>query len=169
MRKKEKSTEPTWNAQLVNIGMSQQSINDMTFKPGDHDFFIKMNDTFKESLTADIVDILEKNNEVINKDLAEIIVTQNERWSGVITEVMRGIEDVGKSIREVKTDMAVMKVENDAVHEELREGFKKLLFTNKWWVILLRLIATAIFTYLGVKYAHDHWWPAKGFLSILGL
>ena len=169
MRKKEKSTEPTWNAQLVNIGMSQQSINDMTFKPGDHDFFIKMNDTFKDALTRDIVDILEKNNEVINKDLAEIIVTQNERWSGVITEVMRGIEDVGKSIREVKTDMAVMKVDNDLVHGELRDGLRKLAFTNKWWIVLIKLVVTVVLTFLLVKYAHDHWWNVKPLLSLLGL
>lgn len=168
MRKKEKSTEPTWNAQLINIGMSQKSINDMTFKPGDHEFFIKMNDTFKDALTTDIVDILERNNETINKDIAEIIITQNERWSGVITEVMRGIENVGKSIREVKTEIAVMKVENDAVHEELRQGFKKLLFRNNYWMILLRLIATGVVVFFIVKYAHDHWW-GPSLLSMFGL
>jgi hypothetical protein len=164
-----KKNEPTWHDQLVDIGMSEKSISDMTFKPGDHEFFLKMNDTFKEALTSDIVDILEKNNETINKDIAEIIITQNERWSTVISGIMKGIEQVGISVIEVKTDVANMKVENDRVHEELRQGFKKLMFRNNYWMILLRLIATGIVMFFVIKYAHDKWWIPAPVLSFFGL
>jgi len=169
MRKKEKSTEPTWHDQLVNIGMSEKSISDMTFKPGDHEFFLKMNDTFKSALTYDIVEILEENNKTINKDIAEIIITQNDRFSTVITEIMKAIESVSVSIKEVKTDMAIMKVDNDLVHGELRDGLRKLAFTNKWWIVLIKLVVTVVLTFLLVKYAHDHWWNVKPLLSLLGL
>jgi hypothetical protein len=164
-----KKNEPTWHDQLVDIGMSEKSISDMTFKPGDHEFFLKMNDTFKDALTSDIVDILEKNNETINKDIAEIIITQNERWSTVISGIMKGIEQVGISVIEVKTDVANMKVENDRVHEELRQGFKKLMFRNNYWMILLRLIATGIVMFFVIKYAHDKWWIPAPVLSLFGL
>jgi hypothetical protein len=161
--------EPTWNDQLINMGMSQKSIDDMTFHPGDHDFFLAMNETFKDALTADIVEILENNNETINKDIAEIIITQNERFSTVISEIMKAIERVSVSIKEVKTDMAIMKVDNDRVHEELRDSFKKLMFRNNYWMILLRLIATGIVMFFVIKYAHDRWWIPAPVLSFFGL
>jgi hypothetical protein len=168
MTKQKNLPEPTWKEQLHAYGMSDKSIENMTFKQGDHDFFVKMNNTFQDALKDDIKEFLEEQSESIRKDVAEIVITQNERWGAVITEVMRGIDSVSKSVAEMKKEMIQIKMDNDRVHEELRKGLHKLMLTNKWWVITLRLIATGVVVYFVVKYAHNHWWPNTNGLSFLG-
>lgn len=158
MAKKTNLPEPTWKDQLHAYGMSDKSIENMTFKQGDHDFFIKMNDTFQDSLKTDIVDLLTENNDIVRKEIAEIIITQNERWGSVITEVMKGIDKVSNSVDKMKEEMTRIKLENDKVHEELKNGIRKLMFRNNYWMIFLRLAATGIVLYFLIKYAHNHWW-----------
>ena len=169
MANKKNLPEPTWKDQLHAYGMSDKSIENMTFKQGDHDFFVKMNNTFQDALKEDIKEFLEQQSESIRKDVAEIVITQNERWGGVITEVMKGIDSVAKSVAEMKKEMVKMKEENEAIHQELKEQINELAFKSNYWMILLRLVATGVVMYFIIRYAHNHWWPQGGLMSFLGI
>jgi hypothetical protein len=168
MVKKENLPEPGWKEQLYAYGFTDADIEAINVIP-QHRFFIQMNEVSNKVMMADIREILAENNLKINKDIAEIIITQNERWGNVITEISKGIDCVSRSVSDLKDEMVLMKTENDTVHLQLQEGLRKLTFRNNYWLILLRLVATGTVMYFVIKYAHEHWWGVKSLLSTLGL
>jgi uncharacterized membrane protein YheB (UPF0754 family) len=174
--KKQNKKEPTWHDQLVNIGMSERSIADMTFKPGDHEFFVKMNDTFKDALKTEmkelVGELLVESNNAVCKDIAEIVVAQNNKMSMVITEIMNGMEKVIDDFSYLKKEIIKMKSDNENVHDELKNEIKKLASRNKFSAIVVRLLITAIITsvitFFVVKYFHNHVW-ASNLMSIFNV
>ena len=153
--------EPDWKQQLYAYGFTDEDIDAINVIP-QHRFFIQMNELSNKAMMADIKSILAENSIKINKDIAEIIITQNERWGTVITGIMTSIDKLSYSVSEMKKD-------NDLVHEELKDTLKRLMWRNNYWMIVLRLAATATITYFIVRYAHDHWWSGRKFLSLFGL
>src|SRR5574343_1217440 len=167
MAKKVTPQDPNWRDQLYAYGFTDEDIDALNVVPL-HKYFVRMNDTFQESLKADIADLLADNWDEVRKDITGIVIEQNEKWGTVITEVMKGIDSASRDVSHLKKEMVQIKTDNDKVHEELRKGLKKLMIRNNYWMILLRLAATGIIMYFVIKFAHDHWWTSK-FLSFLGI
>lgn len=145
--------EPNWREQLYGYGFTDEDIDAINVV-APHRFLIKMNLTFQDALIKILKDQ--------NKDFHDKMI---EDVREVITQELRPIKE---DISQLKTNMEIMKAENDADHVEFRKGLHKLAFTNKWYIILLRLLALGILMYFLIKHAHANWWPA-GLVSFLGL
>jgi hypothetical protein len=164
-----KSEKPTFDKQM---DYEEVEGTDPIFSHAYHQFLVSLLTTrdkaVRSELLNDVVIMLKDSNDKVCKDIAEIVIAQNEKWGAVITEVMRGIDSVSKSVNVLKGQMLQLKIDNDKVHDELKEGLRKLTLRNNYWLILLRLVLTGVVVYFVVKYAHDHWWVAKTFLSKFG-
>ena len=100
---------PDWAAQLRAIGMSDKSIKDMTFHPGDHDFFIAMNDTFQQALTAEmklmIEDALKAANTGVCKEVTEIVTEHTTQVGETYVNMMRAIEGLDRTIKKIDVNV----------------------------------------------------------------
>ena len=100
---------PDWAAQLRAIGMSDKSIKDMTFHPGDHDFFIAMNDTFQQALTADmkilIEDAMKAANTGVCKEVTEIVTEHTTQVGETYINMMRAIEGLDRTIKKIDVNV----------------------------------------------------------------
>jgi hypothetical protein len=142
--KRKELPEPTWKEQLYGYGFTDEDIDAVNEIPL-HRFLIRMNLTFQDAL---ILTLKDQNKDFHNKMIEDV--------REVITQELTPIQ---KDVKEIKDNMALMKQENDRDHEEFKDHIGKLLFTNRWWMILLRLVTTGIILFFLVKYAHGHWWP----------
>jgi hypothetical protein len=112
-RKEIKVKDPDFVNQLLDIGMSERSIQDMTFTPGDHQFLVKLMTTRDDALLADVKKSLEvslkENDNQICKDVSEIVIAQNRKISDGFIEVMKAVEGIASDLKDVKSDISIMK------------------------------------------------------------
>jgi predicted unusual protein kinase regulating ubiquinone biosynthesis (AarF/ABC1/UbiB family) len=100
---------PDWTTQLRAIGMSDKSIKDMTFRPGDHDFFIAMNDTFQQAITAEmkilIEDALKAANTGVCKEVTNIVTEHTTQVGETYVNMMRAIEGLDRTVKKIDANM----------------------------------------------------------------
>lgn len=97
---------PDWATQLRAMGMSDKSIKDMTFHPGDHDFFIAMNETFQDALTGEmkimIEDALKAANTAVCKEVTKIVTDHTNQVGETYIVMMKAIEGLDKTTKRIE-------------------------------------------------------------------
>lgn len=141
---------PDFVQQLVSIGMSKKSIEDMTFHPGDHEFFVKMNDTFQDALRKDmtklVAEALLSANTVICEQVSKLLADQSKEVGEAYVNMMRAIEGVaddlkevkeeqkrqGSDIADIKSDMAAMKLRQEQLEGKQGTDADRIARIEEW-------------------------------------
>lgn len=122
-RKTIELAKPDWNTQLKNIGMSEKSIKDMTFRPGDHEFFVKMNDTFQEAITKEmkllVHDVLVKSNKAVCSNVSKMLVSHTKEVGDTYAEMMKAMERIALNIQDISDDIREIKGDISSIKDRL--------------------------------------------------
>lgn len=99
--------------------MSERSISDMSLKPGDHEFFVKVHDDWEKSIKADFSNMLSAHLESIEKHISSTY----DHHAKIICDVVRQML--------LEQNISTEKMVRSIVAEQNADIFKKIDAQNK--------------------------------------
>jgi len=101
--------DPEFLDQLYVIGMSDKSIDDMTFSIGDHQFLVRLLTSRDETLKADVKKIFEDESKSLAAALANVISDQNKRMFGILDKQTLLIKEIKERQLVMEGHMSTLK------------------------------------------------------------
>ena len=101
--------DPEFLDQLYVIGMSDKSIDDMTFSIGDHQFLVRLLTSRDETLKADVKKIFEDESKSLAAALANVVSDQNKRMFGILDKQTLLIKEIKERQLVMEGHMSTLK------------------------------------------------------------
>lgn len=147
---------------LKAIGMSDNSIPDVTFTYADYQCLERLMNvrdiTVEDDLKEYLRQLYEKDNEAMCKNIAEIVSAQNKMMFDTLGAIKKSIEGIASDISEIKKDIIDIKIRLGEVESKVSDEERRITRlekTQRWWNIGLRIaIAVTISTIITLLLIH---------------
>jgi hypothetical protein len=123
-------TDPDFLAEIGCVPMTDEAISKMTMNPYDQLFLCSLmsrrDDVVKEDLKDFLQDLYDQDNDMICKNIAEIVTSQNKKMFEAFSEQNKLIGIIAKDIRSIKSDITDIKDRLEIIEDKVEEEEKRI-------------------------------------------